>query len=169
MPQFFACSSPIPTPLPPPCPQAIFNFVIAWAVMFVPVILSDDASRKIPNKAAWCTAIAFTTNIAFTPYLALRAAPEPPAAAAAGQTATAGQTSAGAGLTAVKRPAPGGTQAVGPLGRVTGALGLAMCGFCVAWAFLGRPEMAGGLTERAAYLQSEFGSNRVGVVWRGPG
>lgn len=126
-------------------PQAIFNFVIAWAVMFVPVILTDAASKKVSNKAAWCTAIAFTTNIAFFPFLALRAAPE----------------RAEPGQPRPPRPAPGGTQAVPAWGRFTGGACLTLCALSVAFAFVGRPEMAGGLAERADYLCEEFGSNRV--------
>jgi hypothetical protein len=114
--------------------------------MFVPVIFSDAAAKKVTNKAAWSTAIAFTTNIAFFPFLALRAAPEPPGA---------------------PKPAPGGTQAAPGWGAATGAICLALCGLSAAWAVAGRPEMAGGLAERAAYLQEEFGSNRVSWVSSG--
>ncbi|GBF87696.1 polyketide cyclase [Raphidocelis subcapitata] len=137
--------SPIPVVPHHPVSEAIFNFVIAWSVMFVPVIWTDAAAKKISNKAAWCTAIAFTTNICFLPFLALRAAPEPPPPAGG----------------PAPRPAPGGTQAVPGWGRFTGAACLALCALSVGWAFLGRPELGGGLAERADYLTTEFGSNRV--------
>ncbi|KAI8473351.1 MAG: hypothetical protein J3K34DRAFT_519018 [Monoraphidium minutum] len=136
--------SPIPVVPHHPVSEAVFNFVIAWAVMFIPVILSDAASKKVSNKAAWCTAIAFTTNLAFVPFLALRAAPEP---------AVGGRPGA--------KPAPGGTQAAPGWGGAAGVAALAMCGLSVAWAAVGRPEMAGGLAERAAYFKEEISTNRV--------
>lgn len=131
--------------------------------MFVPVILSDAAAKKVPNKAAWATAIAFTTNIAFFPFLALRAAPEPitadQAAAAAAAKSSSGSSSSKRSRAA--RPAPGGTQAVGVWGRATGGICLALCGLSAAFAFYGRPEAAGGLAERAAWFSEEISSNRV--------
>jgi hypothetical protein len=142
----------------PQTSQSIFNLIIAWAVMFVPLIFTDSASKKVSNKAAWSTAIAFTTNIAFFPFLALRAAPEPPLPS---DPAAASSSTTKGGPARVAKPAPGGTQAVPLWGRATGAVALGLCGLSTAFALYGRPEMAGGLAERAAYFQQEFGSNRV--------
>ena len=140
--------SPIPSVAHHPVSEAVFNFVVAWATMFAPVILSDAAAAaKVKGRPGWATAIAFTTNIAFFPFLALRAAPLPPAADAAPAPRRA-------------RPARGGTQRVGAFARATGAATLALCALSIAFAFVGRPEY-GGLAERAAYLQSEIASNRV--------
>ncbi len=34
----------------PPVSEAVFNFVLAWALMFLPVILTDGPSNKVEKK-----------------------------------------------------------------------------------------------------------------------
>ena len=46
--------SPIPSTPCNPVSEAVFNFVLAWAGMFLPVILTDGPSQKVEKKVGGC-------------------------------------------------------------------------------------------------------------------
>jgi hypothetical protein len=41
-----------------PVSEAVFNFVLAWAGMFLPVLLTDGASQKVEKKVRRLTFVA---------------------------------------------------------------------------------------------------------------
>ena len=53
--------------------ESLFNFVVLWALIFLPYMLVDEKSRKM-NKTLWWGLGWFSTNIAFIPFFALRSA-----------------------------------------------------------------------------------------------
>ena len=38
-----------------PVSEALFNFVNAWSLMFLPLILSDSKRKRVDRKVAWWT------------------------------------------------------------------------------------------------------------------
>uniref|UniRef100_A0A7S3VQV0 SnoaL-like domain-containing protein n=1 Tax=Dunaliella tertiolecta TaxID=3047 RepID=A0A7S3VQV0_DUNTE len=125
-----------------PVSEALFNFIAAWGVLFLPVILTEKKSAKVQNKWGWWTAIMFVTNVFFIPFLALRAAPEP-------------ETASGSGTSSNQQVSyPGWTKGCALVGLTVGL-------FSVGWAFLGRPELAGDLADRWSFFQQEVSGNRV--------
>lgn len=49
--------SPLPTTPSNPISEAVFNFVIAWAALFLPAILTDGPSQKVERKVRPCCAV----------------------------------------------------------------------------------------------------------------
>jgi hypothetical protein len=47
----------IPLVKSPPVSEALFNFVLAWAFMFMPAIFTDGPSQKIKNKVRVLAAV----------------------------------------------------------------------------------------------------------------
>ncbi|KAK9828791.1 hypothetical protein WJX72_002086 [[Myrmecia] bisecta] len=55
-----------------PTSEALFNFVNAWSMMFLPVMLSDKKGAGVKNKLPLWLGTQFLTNVFFVPYMALR-------------------------------------------------------------------------------------------------
>lgn len=51
-----------------PVSEALFNFVGAWGLMFLPVMLTERESAKVGNKVAWWAGIMLLTNGGWTTY-----------------------------------------------------------------------------------------------------
>lgn len=131
--------SPVPSVACPPVSEALFNFTLAFALLFIPVLAADPRCRKISNKPVWYAAIMGLTNVFFIPFLALRAAPEP--------ESEKGGNSASSALPSW-------------LTRVLAVTGTGVAVVSLAWALAGRPEF-GGLSERWEYAAQQAQGNRV--------
>lgn len=158
--------TPIPSVPEHPVSEAVFNFVNAWGMMFLPVILTEARSRKVPRKLAQWTGIMFLTNIFFIPFLAQRFAPDPhpsglePAdrtrasldpAAAADIVPAGAATAAGSKVPDVETPA---------WHRVIGGVGLFIGTVSAVWWAVARPEY-GDVGARVAYFQDAMANQRV--------
>ncbi|WIA22631.1 hypothetical protein OEZ86_009610 [Tetradesmus obliquus] len=141
----------------PPVSEAVFNFVLGWCLMFLPVMLTDGPSQKVEKKGAWFTAIMFITNVFFIPFMALRAMPEPLEPAAA---ATSSSSSSVAAAQRQRKVAVPGSQRLPSWSPALGAFGGFIGVFAIYWALAGRPEF-GDLSARYDYFQTTFNSNRV--------
>eukprot|EP00775_Hariotina_reticulata_P009058 gene9058-9229_t len=158
----------------PPVSEALFNFVLAWALLFLPVIITDGPSQKVQNKAWWMTGIMFLTNVFFIPFMALRAAPELSSSTVVPATADIQDSSAGSSTsssissssvrsqasTVSRKVAEPGSQQLPAWAAGVGAFGAFVGVFAIYWGLAGRPEF-GDLAARADYLQATFNSNRV--------
>ena len=121
-----------------PVYEGLFNFINAWSLMFVPLILSDKRSRDVKFKEAWVVAIQFLTNVFFIPFLAIRS--QQPA------------------LNEKNEPS-----SVAPLpffARGIGLTSLAVGAFSFGWALWAREEV-GGLDERLEYFKLMLSTDRV--------
>ena len=59
-----------------PVDEALFNFVNAWSLLFLPLLATDPKVKKNVRKWEWqFVGVAFLTNIFFIPLLAQRATP----------------------------------------------------------------------------------------------
>ncbi len=67
--------TPVPSVASNPVYEALFNFINAWSLMSLPVILSDGRSSKVANKYAWWTGIMFLTNVFYIPCESYRLSP----------------------------------------------------------------------------------------------
>mmetsp|Transcript_14205 Transcript_14205/g.30781 ORF Transcript_14205/g.30781 Transcript_14205/m.30781 type:complete len:484 (+) Transcript_14205:63-1514(+) len=130
-----------------PVYEALFNFMNAWSLMTLPLILTDGKCDKVNNKLAWWTGIMFLTNVFYIPFLALRAAPEPEPAV------PPGQPRGPVPRPPPTKPLPGWAPAFGATSAVVGGLSLV-------WALAARPEY-GDLASRVEYFQNMFSSDRV--------
>lgn len=138
--------TPVPSVACPPVSEAVFNFVNAWSLMALPLILSDGRCRKLGGTGtlvSWWAGIMFLTNVFYIPFLALRAAPEP--------SPTPG----------AMPPRPPPSAPLPSWAPVFGATGLAVGLFSIGWALAGRPETGGDLAVRWQYLVDTLSTNRV--------
>jgi ketosteroid isomerase-like protein len=118
-----------------PVYEGLFNFINAWSLMFVPVILSDQRSAGMKFKEAWVVSIQFLTNVFFIPFLAVRAQqPSPDDEAPA-------------------PPLPSFAQGIGLTSLAVGVLSFG-------WALTAREEV-GGIEERIEYFKLMFNTDRV--------
>ncbi|MEW5301554.1 MAG: hypothetical protein WDW36_004407 [Sanguina aurantia] len=178
----------IPDVVNPPVSEACFNFVTAWGLLFLPVLLTDGQSRKVGNISAWWGALWFLTNVFFIPFLALRAAPEPisppatttPASAAISSSSNSSSASGGSGGSSGSSGSPGTSAYLAAQSRARALLppppppdaplpawtpavavfGLGIGLLSIWWALEGRPEY-GGYDARWAYFVETFNTNRV--------
>ena len=124
-------------PLVHPVDQAFFNFAIAWIFIFLPLLLADVRSQKLPKVPIWSMAL-FLTNAFMIPYMAMRAAMPSPA----------------------EVPSP----SKGLLARAFGWIGLLVSGMALFWfGFIG-PEF-GTVAERLQYFGTQLTTNRVSVAF----
>ncbi|WP_299489169.1 nuclear transport factor 2 family protein [Acaryochloris sp. IP29b_bin.137] len=124
-------------PLVHPVDQAFFNVVIAWIFIFLPLLLADVRSRKLPKVAIWSMAL-FLTNAFMIPYMAMRAAMPLPEAV----------------------PSP----SKGLLARIFGWTGLLVSGMVLFWFGFVGPEF-GTVAERLQYFGTQLTTNRVSVAF----
>jgi len=121
-----------------PVDEALFNFVGAWGLMFLPVMLADQLSKKSMKPVTkWSFWIGtwFLTNFFFIPYNALRLAP--------GMDPDEDQM----------EEYPSWSSSIA---AASGLLGT----FSIFWALYGRQEY-GGISERFTFLLYQFSHDRV--------
>eukprot|EP00892_Ulva_mutabilis_P002655 jgi/Ulvmu1/12390/UM009_0036.1 len=159
--------TPIPSIAEHPVSEAVFNFVNAWGMMFLPVILTEARSQKVSRKTLQWTGIMFLTNIFFIPFLAQRAAPDPhPSGLPPAQrtTASLSPTAAAEAYPPTDAAAPRGTRAdTAPAPtwhRAVGALGIVIGAVSLVWWAAARPEY-GDVAARVAYFQDAMSSQRA--------
>lgn len=165
--------SPVPSIAEHPVSEAIFNFVNAWGMMFLPVLITEARCQKVPRKILQWTGIMFLTNVFFIPFLAQRAAPEPHPTGLKAQQRTAASLSSAVSATfsdAIASSSSENTNSLAARGssavnvpvwyRVLGGVGLCIGVFSLGWWAFARPEY-GDLAQRVAYFQTSFGTDRV--------
>jgi len=135
-----------------PVSEGIFNFVSAWGMMFLPVMLTDKKSQKVGNIWAWWAGVMFLTNVFFIPFLALRAAPEPapePGSSSKASTTTTTTTT---------------TPAYPSWAAPTAVAGLGVGLLSIYWVLAARPEF-GGLDARWDFFAQTMATNRVSYAF----
>ena len=167
--------APVPSIAKHPISEAIFNFVNAWGMMFLPVLMSEARCQKVPRKLLQWTGIMLLTNVFFIPFLAQRAASDPhPSGLTPQQRTAASLDSTVAESTFSDELASGTSEKMNsqnsmsrsgagsaPLWpRILGSVGLFIGVFSLGWCALARPEY-GDLAERVAYAQDTFSGDRV--------
>lgn len=160
--------APVPSIAEHPVSEALFNFVNAWGMMFLPILLTEKRSQKVPKKILQWTGIMFLTNVFFIPFLAQRAVLEAHPSGLTPQQRTAASLSSTASATLV--PSEASTKALEEADSISasvpkwqgiiGGLGLFIGAFSLGWCALARPEY-GDIAARAAYFQNSVGSDRV--------
>ena len=119
-----------------------FNFVNAWSLMFLPVLLRDTRSEGM-NKAGWWGVQMFLTNAVLMPFLAVRAGNRPTLARVEAAKAQDHRLLSKA------------------FGIVGGLVGLASVG----WFAFARPELGGDLGARLEYWGSYVSTDRVAFAF----
>lgn len=156
--------TPIPSIPEHPVSEAVFNFVNAWGMMFLPVILTEARSQKVPRKLLQWTGIMFLTNIFFIPFLAQRFRPDPHPSGLPPPQRTAASLSPRAAADvfppAAAPPAAAAAPETPTWHRAVGALGLFIGAVSVVWWAAARPEY-GDVGARVAFFQDAMASQRV--------
>jgi ABC-type glycerol-3-phosphate transport system permease component len=62
----------VPSVAEHPISEALFNFVNAWSMMLLPLIMVDRKAESMESKYPLWFGIQFLTNVFCIPYLALR-------------------------------------------------------------------------------------------------
>lgn len=124
-------------PMVHPVDQAFFNFAIAWIFIFLPLLLADVRSQKLPKVAIWSMAL-FLTNAFMLPYMAMRAAMPLPE----------------------EVPSP----SQGLLARSFGWTGLLVGVIALFWFGFAGPEF-GTVAERIQYFGTQLTTSRVSVAF----
>lgn len=156
-----------------PVSEALFNFVAAWGLLFLPLMATDRAGRRVEHWPLWWMGIMLLTNIFFVPYLALRALPEAHPSHLRPSQRTAASLSSSAAAASAKNILEGSSVARAvaaetvatearwaAAGRTVGGAAMFLGGVSLAWAATARPEY-GDLAARASYAGQRFGSERV--------
>ncbi|KAJ1700187.1 hypothetical protein LUZ63_008699 [Rhynchospora breviuscula] len=137
----------IQAPLLHPVAEGLFNFVIAWTLMFAPLLFTDCKRDRYKGSLdlLWGFQM-FLTNAFLIPYMAIRLNEEDP------------------DQTPPKLSKLGSLMVQGaPLVGLTGGL---VCLLSLIWACFGRGyEQFGGITERTQYLFSYLGSERLAYAF----
>ncbi|GAX72993.1 hypothetical protein CEUSTIGMA_g445.t1 [Chlamydomonas eustigma] len=134
-----------------PVYEAVFNFMNAWSLMTLPVILTEGKCDKVSNKIPWWLGIMFLTNVFYIPFMALRAAPEPEKPLSVESWFMSKRPSAG--KPPPDQPLPGWAPLFGATSLTVGVISLV-------WAFIARPEY-GDVSARLEYFLSMFNNDRV--------
>ena len=134
-----------------PVSEAVFNFVSAWSLLFLPTILTDPKGRNIPKnqKLFIWIGIMFVTNVFFPLYMALRLLPSTSSGGDDGLSSKQASTNT---REALKLPS------YAPL---IGGLSLGVGILSVVWGLVAHPEIADGLQQRYHYFLSQFHSERI--------
>ena len=158
--------NPVPCIAEHPVSEALFNFVNAWGMMFLPAMLADPRGGRVPNKLPLWVLTMLLTNVFLIPYMALRlapdAAPEGGSSSSGGSGGSGTSSSSGGGAAQQQeqqqqqREAPGLPGYSAALAAVAAAVGAVS----LAWAVAARPEF-GGLSERWEWFQATLASDRV--------
>jgi hypothetical protein len=156
-----------------PVSEALFNFVAAWGLLFLPLMATDRAGRRVVRWQLWWGGIMLLTNVFFVPYLALRAVPEahpshltPSQRTAASLSSSAAAASAKTILKGSAAARAAATKVVAAearwaaTGRAVGGAAMFFGGVSLAWAAAARPEY-GDVPARVAYAGQRFASERV--------
>lgn len=159
--------TPIPSIAEHPVSEAVFNFVNAWGMMFLPVILTEARSQKVPRKVLQWTGIMFLTNIFFIPFLAQRFGPDAhPSGLEPGQRTRASLFPAEAakilpaGSAAARAGAESSAAEAPAWHRVVGGVGLFIGTVSAVWWAAARPEY-GDIGARVAFFQDAMANQRV--------
>ena len=160
--------APVPSIAEHPVSEAIFNFVNAWGMMFLPVLMTEARCQKVPQKVLQWTGIMFLTNVFFIPFLAQRAAPDAHPSgltprqrtAASLRSDVAAATFPDAAISTSSEKLNGSVEEAPLWPRILGGVGLFIGAFSLGWSMLARPEY-GDLAQRVAYFQASFGGDRV--------
>ncbi|EKV03781.1 hypothetical protein Lepto7375DRAFT_6095 [Leptolyngbya sp. PCC 7375] len=124
-------------PMVNPAAQGFFNLAEAWIFMFLPLMMMDERSQRLPKLMVWGLAM-FFTNVFLMPYMALR----------------------------LQQPVPETKlePTKGILARFFGALGLTVGNLAIIWFCLNRPELGGALS-RFSHLGEQITHNRVTLAF----
>jgi len=165
----------LPDPARPPPSEALFNFVNAWSLLFLPAMLADRRSAPLGDKAVWgqWLGVQFLTNVFMPPYLV-------------GWWGGGGEGRGGVRVGRPTLPAspPTPLQAVRPMtagdfddgdcdiqpsslppwAPAVGAVAAAVGAACVPWALCARPEF-GGLDARADAAVAMLTTNRASFAF----
>lgn len=151
--------------------EALFNFVNAWGLMFLPMMASDPVTRRnVPRWPVWWVAVMALTNVFFIPYLALRAVPLPHPSGLSAAERTQASLSASPLPAVTERGHAYSREGSGCVdanedgwqvaSRIVGSTALFFGGLSFAWALAARPEF-GGLGARVDYAIERFNGERV--------
>ncbi|KAJ4752822.1 transmembrane protein [Rhynchospora pubera] len=127
--------------------EGLFNFVIAWTLMFAPLLFTDCKRDRYKGSLdlLWAFQM-FLTNTFLIPYMAIRLNEEDP------------------DQTPPKLSKLGSVMVQGA--PLVGLIGGLVCLLSLIWAFFGRGyEQFGGITERTQYLFSYLGSERLAYAF----
>ncbi|MEM9137231.1 MAG: nuclear transport factor 2 family protein, partial [Cyanobacteria bacterium P01_F01_bin.42] len=116
-----------------PVDQALFNLVMAWIFMFLPLLTLDARSQKLPKTIVWVLSL-FLTNAFMIPYMATRARQPLP-----------------------ESPSP---QSKGITARIFSIVGIVVSITALLWFWLAMPEVGDGAA-RIQYFWSQFTTSRV--------
>lgn len=130
--------APVPNVAEHPVSEALFNFINAWSLMFLPVMLMDR--RRVDNKVGLWIGTMMLTNIFLPIYMAKRLAPEASIVEEYGDSRD-------------QKPCI-------VLSRLTGTVAALIGTVSIAWALAARPEF-GTLGDRWLWFTNQIASNRV--------
>ncbi|CAN6235261.1 unnamed protein product, partial [Urochloa humidicola] len=134
------------SPVLHPMAEGLFNFVIAWTLMFAPLLYTDSRRDRFKGSldVLWGFQM-FLTNTFLIPYMAIR-------------------LNAGTDQSPPPRSQLGSVMVKGAL--VVGAVGGAVCILSIVWALFGRADAGfGGIAERWQYAQNYVFSERLAYAF----
>ncbi|KAG0526136.1 hypothetical protein BDA96_06G119600 [Sorghum bicolor] len=141
------CVRLLESPVLHPMAEGLFNFVIAWTLLFAPLLFTDYRRDRFKGSldVLWGFQM-FLTNTFLIPYMAIRL-----------NDANADQSPA-------QRSQLGSVMVNGA--PLVGAVGGLVCVLSIAWAFFGRGDADfGGIAERWQYVQSYLFSERLAYAF----
>lgn len=127
--------------------EGLFNFVIAWTLLFAPLLFTDSRRDRFKGSLdlLWGFQM-FLTNTFLIPYMAIRLN-DPDKDKSPPQTSKLGSV--------MVRGAP-----------IVGLTGGLVCILSIAWALFGRADASfGGIAERWQYVQSYVFSERLAYAF----
>lgn len=130
-----------------PVDEGIFNFINAWSLMFLPLMVADPKGSSIPwkNKLQLWIGVMFLTNVFMPFYMSQRLVPD---------LYTSSESSEDS------RELPPETLDKGNIGSIgIGIVSCAVASISIAWIAFGRPEYSS--TDRIEFFVSQFTQNRV--------
>ncbi|EEE61135.1 hypothetical protein OsJ_15072 [Oryza sativa Japonica Group] len=135
------------SPVLHPVAEGLFNFVIAWTLLFAPLLFTDSRRDRFKGSLdlLWGFQM-FLTNTFLIPYMAIRLN-DPDKDKSPPQTSKLGSV--------MVRGAP-----------IVGLTGGLVCILSIAWALFGRADASfGGIAERWQYVQSYVFSERLAYAF----
>jgi hypothetical protein len=133
-----------------PTVEALFNFVIAWTMMFAPLLFTDCKKNRFGGslEALWVVQM-FLTNTLLIPYMAIRLGASRSSSLSKSQKVKSG----------IQLVMTSGARIIGTLGGLVGFI-------CIIWVLFGRDDAGfGSLADRWDFFLDYIKSDRPGYAF----